>query len=185
MLVGPRNPLKDTSLQGTKILDEPTLLKVVRPLIKFVRGLPDYVGRTEKIGPVAKAVFGVLKEARKPDQLLFTDLPTACGAPPFKVRGSTRPDQVDAFFGTLRVALAAPKEESPPPGRAPAPRPALAAAPVPAVAAAPADDGARRGGPTYAAADAIAYVVAPAAAPRPLNRRARRAEAARLRHAGR
>lgn len=86
--------------------DQPTLLKVVRPLIKFVRSLPEYVGRTEKVGAVAKAVLGVLKEARQPDQLLFADLPTACGAKSFGTRGASRPDQVEAFFGTLRAALA-------------------------------------------------------------------------------
>jgi hypothetical protein len=96
--------LSSTTGQGGD--DEPTLLKVVRALIKFVRSLPDYVGRTEKVGPVAKAVLGALKEARQPDQLLFTDLPTACGEQPFGTRGSARQERVETFFGTLRAALA-------------------------------------------------------------------------------
>jgi len=86
--------------------DEPTLLTVVRPLLKFVQKLPDYVGKTEKVSSIAKAVFGILKESRQPDQLLFTDLPTACGARPFGTRGATHQGQVEEFFGTLRSALA-------------------------------------------------------------------------------
>lgn len=86
--------------------DEPTLLTVVRPLLKFVQKLPDYVGKTDKVGSAAKAVFAILKESRQPDQLLFTDLPTACGAQPFGTRGGPDQDEVEGFFGTLRSALA-------------------------------------------------------------------------------
>jgi hypothetical protein len=84
---------------------QPTLLEVVRPLIKFVRGLPDYAANTQKVGAVAKAVLGVLKAARQPDQMLFTDLPTACGVEPFGTKGSPQQAVVDSFFGTLRAAL--------------------------------------------------------------------------------
>jgi hypothetical protein len=85
--------------------DEPTLLTVVRPLLKFVQKLPDYVAKTEKVSPTAKAVFGILKESRQPDHLLFTDLPAACSAQPFGTRGPTNPGKVEEFFGTLRSAL--------------------------------------------------------------------------------
>jgi hypothetical protein len=87
------------------------------------------------------------------------------------------------YYAALRVALAAPKVESP---SVPAPDPAPASVPSPvpvpraAVAPDPPDDDAELLGLARAA-----LIAAPAASPRPLNRRARRAQAARLRHAGR
>jgi hypothetical protein len=84
----------------------PQLLSVVRPLVRFVRQLPDYVNNTQQLTPVAKAVLQAIKEAREPDQLLFTDLPKTCQAEPFSASGSSDPGQVDAFFGSLRSALA-------------------------------------------------------------------------------
>jgi hypothetical protein len=95
-----------SSATGQSVDDDPTLLEVVRPLIKFVRGLPEYIGRTEKIGAIPKAVYSALKEARQPDQMLFTFLPEACGTRPFISRGTPNQDVVEEFFGTLRAALA-------------------------------------------------------------------------------
>lgn len=57
-----------------------------------------------KLGKAAKAVYTVLSETRQPDQLLFKDLPVACGAEPFGPKGVAGP-AADAFFGTLRGAL--------------------------------------------------------------------------------
>jgi hypothetical protein len=85
--------------------DKPQLLRVVRPLFKFVRQLPEYVVNTQQLSPTAKAVLTVLREARHPDQMLFTDLPSACGWRPFGARGSLDAQAVEAYFGTLRAAL--------------------------------------------------------------------------------
>ena len=84
----------------------PQLLSVVRPLVRFVRQLPDYVNNTQQLTPITKAVLQAIREAREPDQLLFTDLPKACQAEPFSASGSADSGQVDAFFGSLRSALA-------------------------------------------------------------------------------
>jgi hypothetical protein len=86
--------------------DKPTLLKVVRPLLKFTRQLPEYVGNTQKVSEVARAVLRILKESRQPDHMLFTALPVACGAEPFRTCGAPRQKQIEAYFGTLRAALA-------------------------------------------------------------------------------
>lgn len=110
-IVGPRAKVFSqyaamlSSATGQQLAAEPTLLEVVRPLIKFVKGLPEYVGKSEQLGTVAKAVYTVLNVARQPDQLLFTDLPIACGFRPFHSRGRTKPGAVDNYFGTLRAAL--------------------------------------------------------------------------------
>jgi hypothetical protein len=96
------------------------------------------------------------------------------------------------FNAALKVALASPRDESPPAARDPAPAsiPAPAAWPgpeparVPAVAPAEAGDVARLAVLAFAEAEVVA-VAAPTSTPRPLNRRARRAQAARLRRAGR
>jgi hypothetical protein len=84
----------------------PQLLTVVRPLVRFVRQLPEYVGQTQHLSASARAVFHAIREAREPDQLLFVDLPRACEAEAFSATGPAEPQQVDAFFGKLRLALA-------------------------------------------------------------------------------
>ena len=91
------------------------------------------------------------------------------------------------FNAALRVVLAARGRESPSPPdrRAPAPAPRPAALPAPTAAVAPAPPAAPAGAGLILAATFSAAAVDPAPAPRPLNRRARRAEAARLRRAGR
>jgi len=85
--------------------DKPTLLTVVRPLLRFVQKLPEYVSNTQQLNPIAKAVLGVLQQARQPDRLLFTDLPGACGSRPFGLRGKPKTEQMETYFGTLRSAL--------------------------------------------------------------------------------
>jgi hypothetical protein len=109
-IVGPRAEVFSkyaamlSSAMGQRMAEEPTLLQVVRPLLKFKKGLTDYVGKTEKLGNAAKAVYAVFSETRQPDQLLFKDLPVACGAEPFGSKGVAGA-AADAFFGTLRGAL--------------------------------------------------------------------------------
>jgi hypothetical protein len=84
---------------------KPKLLTVVRPLVRFVRQLPDYVGNTQQLSNAAQGVYKAIRETREPDQLLFADLPRACGSEPFSVSGTADAKQVDSFFATLRLAL--------------------------------------------------------------------------------
>lgn len=86
--------------------DKPRLLSVVRQLLSFVRLLPEHVSKTEQISPTARNVLRAIREAKEPDQLLFSDLPTACGVQPFPSRGALKPKEIESFFGALRAALA-------------------------------------------------------------------------------
>lgn len=56
---------------------EPDLLGIVRPLVRVLKNLPDYVGKTKQIGEAAQRVLRAMKEAKQPDRLLFVDLPAA------------------------------------------------------------------------------------------------------------
>lgn len=82
------------------------VLTVVRPLVRMVKDLPDYVARTRQIGETARRVLQAIKEARQPDQLLFTDLPSACGFAPFEARGTVDAEHLNEYFGKLRSAFA-------------------------------------------------------------------------------
>jgi hypothetical protein len=83
----------------------PGLLDIVRPLVRFARQLPDYVGKTRQISPVAQAILRAIREARQPDRLLFVALPAACGQPSIPASGALPTEVIEAFFGGLREAL--------------------------------------------------------------------------------
>jgi hypothetical protein len=90
----------------TRTGGEPDVLGIVRPLVRVVKELPDYVGKTRQICETAQRVLRAVKEARQPDRLLFTDLPAACGFPAFEATGEVNAGQVDAYFSQLRSAFA-------------------------------------------------------------------------------
>ncbi|MHB8597167.1 MAG: hypothetical protein ACYDER_10180 [Ktedonobacteraceae bacterium] len=56
-----------------------TVLSIVRPLIQFGGNLPTYTVKTKQLSREARAVRDALRDAREPDELLFTTLPQACG----------------------------------------------------------------------------------------------------------
>lgn len=59
-----------------------TILSIVKPLVKFITKLPPYTLNTnERLSLEAKAVGQALLNAKEPDDLLFKDLPEACGIP--------------------------------------------------------------------------------------------------------
>jgi len=72
----------------------PTVLKVVAPLLAAVRSLPEYTKRTNDLSPETVAVREVLLEARDPSDMLFTALPEACGMSP--IDAGTRANQSTA-----------------------------------------------------------------------------------------
>lgn len=82
------------------------LLDVVRPLVRLVKELPDYVSKTHQVSEVARAVLRSIREARQPDRLLFTDLPAACGVSAFAAKGRVAEGQLDSFFRVLHDAFA-------------------------------------------------------------------------------
>ena len=89
-----------TNVEGT-----PELLGIVRPLVRVVKELPEYVGKTKQLSEPAQKVLRAVREARQPDRLLFADLPTACGFPPFESSGKVDEEQVESYFTILRAAF--------------------------------------------------------------------------------
>lgn len=84
----------------------PDLIALVKPLVRLVRELPEFVTKTKQVSPAAQAVLHAIREARQPDRLLFEDIPTACGFAPFSTDEKSSDDDIDRFFTVLRGALA-------------------------------------------------------------------------------
>lgn len=84
---------------------EPVVLDVVRPLCVFVAGLPEYVRMTRRLAPEAIKVRDALLAARDPVQLLFRDLPAACGLPEFEAGSEIASDRARRFARTLKRLL--------------------------------------------------------------------------------
>jgi hypothetical protein len=65
--------LKNERLRNT------TLLGIVSPLIKFVKSLPQYTLQTKELSGGAISIREAVLKMTEPDQMLFVDLPVACG----------------------------------------------------------------------------------------------------------
>lgn len=93
---------KPDNFLGEKV----NVLSVVRPLTRFANNLPAYTRNTQRLSKIAIRVRGALFEAREPDQLLFIQLPNACGLEPFSSDDSRDISEIDLFFKRFRGALA-------------------------------------------------------------------------------
>jgi len=82
-----------------------TVLDVVRGLLKFVTGLSRYARSTSAIAPETTRVREALLLAREPAQLLFQDLPAACGCVPFEGSAPVPREVVETFLSILRRSL--------------------------------------------------------------------------------
>ena len=85
--------------------DNPSVLDVVRGLVRFALGLPAYARRAKSLSETALQVRETLITAREPAQLLFQDLPRACGLEPFKKRARKSPEVSARFVERLRHCL--------------------------------------------------------------------------------
>lgn len=85
--------------------EESGIRTVVDPLIRFGVDLPFYVQNTGAISAEARGVRGALARARSPVNLIFSDLPLACGVESFGQ--DTRPDaaRVSEFVTRLDAAI--------------------------------------------------------------------------------
>ena len=84
---------------------EPALLDVVRGLVRFVADLTPYARRTLRTSQRARDIREALVRAREPAQLVFDDLPTACGCAPFDLGRAQDPGRMDEFVGALEAGL--------------------------------------------------------------------------------
>ncbi|MGR6913610.1 hypothetical protein ACU635_05095 [[Actinomadura] parvosata] len=82
----------------------PDLLDVVRPLTKLAASLPDYARQTSEISDLAQGVRKVLLTATEPDNMLFRDLPVACGLEPFLPDRQADAGHAQAFVARMREA---------------------------------------------------------------------------------
>lgn len=78
---------------------------VVDPLIRFGVGLPYHVQHTSALSHHAKAVRRVLLEARSPMDLVFTELPVACGSEPFGPDAKADAGRATRFTARLDEAI--------------------------------------------------------------------------------
>ena len=85
--------------------ENPDLLTVVTPLMRFISQLPKYTLVTQELSDEAKNLRKVVQNAREPDELLFKQLPEALGFPSFSAETATDSKTVSDFFTTLQDAL--------------------------------------------------------------------------------
>ena len=85
--------------------ENPDLLTVVTPFMRFIAQLPKYTLGTQELSDAAKNLRKVVQNAREPDELLFKELPEALGFPSFGAETATDAKTVSDFFTTLQTAL--------------------------------------------------------------------------------
>ena len=83
----------------------PSMLDIVRGLVRFVAALPPYARLTQTISERSRNIRDALIRAREPAPLLFEQLPAACGCEPFGRDGRTDRKRVDAFARALKEGL--------------------------------------------------------------------------------
>ena len=84
---------------------DPSLLDVVRGLVRFIAVLPPYARRTQHVSEQALGIREALVRAREPAQLVFNDLPAACGHTPFGISQSADRKRTSEFVETLQAGL--------------------------------------------------------------------------------
>jgi hypothetical protein len=81
-------------------------LAITRQLLDHARTLSGYADHTQQLTERARAVRQVLKTAREPDSLLFTDLPSALGLAPIPAEGDVDEKAARRYAESLSKALA-------------------------------------------------------------------------------
>jgi hypothetical protein len=78
------------------------VLNVVKPLLRFYRRLDQYSQTSRSLSQRAMLVRDALAAATEPDQLLFVELPKACGVEPFDVNSRGRDQDAKTYVTRLR-----------------------------------------------------------------------------------
>lgn len=81
------------------------LLAVVAPMVRFAAGLSLHVQRSDALSPRTRAVLDMLMRARNPVDLVFVDLPKACGVEPFGHLAETDLTAASEFASRLETAM--------------------------------------------------------------------------------
>lgn len=81
------------------------LLSVVTPLVQFGVALPFHTRMTQQLSPRAMRVRQVLISANSPIDILFRDLPEACGCAPFAQSDTADGNHVEEFVQRLHDAV--------------------------------------------------------------------------------
>ncbi|MBA3471423.1 MAG: BREX system Lon protease-like protein BrxL [Herpetosiphonaceae bacterium] len=84
---------------------QPAVMDVIKPLLRIARKLPDYTRQTNSVSGQTQAVRTALLNARSPDEMLFNELPQACGFPPILVDQTPDDDLVEGFFMAIQSSL--------------------------------------------------------------------------------
>ncbi len=84
--------------------ENPDLLTVVTPLMRFISQLPKYTLVTQELSDKAINLRKAVLNAHEPDELLFKQLPEALGFLPFGIETTSSKAAYD-FFNTLQDAL--------------------------------------------------------------------------------
>lgn len=88
-----------------RVPEESGIRVVVDPLIRFGAGLPFYVQQTATLSETAQGVRRVLAQARSPVDLIFAELPAACGCDAFGPNARAGADQAAQFVERLDDAV--------------------------------------------------------------------------------
>jgi hypothetical protein len=81
------------------------ILNIVRPLCLFVAKHPDYTRNTHRLTEHTRAVRDIILAAKDPTQLLFNDLPVACGLKAFPITGHPNRAAAQDYSVRLRKAM--------------------------------------------------------------------------------
>ncbi|MCB1935615.1 MAG: hypothetical protein E6Q59_06220 [Nitrosomonas sp.] len=83
---------------------EVNMMSVLKPLSRFMVNLPDYTKRTKKVSEKVQKIREHFFSAKSPAQLLFKDLPIACGFEP--IHPQTTNEKLEAFSNELKSVFA-------------------------------------------------------------------------------
>ena len=81
--------------------DDASLVDIVKPLAQFIKRLPDYTTYTKALNEKALAVRNAFSRVQSPIQLLFEQLPIACGFLPFTEQELAEKQYPDDFLNML------------------------------------------------------------------------------------
>jgi len=80
-----------------------SFIETVKPLLTFLRGLPDYAKQTKRLSREALAVRLAIEKSAEPEKTFFVDLPLALGYSSEALQ--TKPDLLEPFVTRLQETI--------------------------------------------------------------------------------